>query len=215
MKTFIFMILILSLSNIFAQTDSVLTDQKNHVNSIQLYMVNDISAAYKHMFSDKSALDISVEINGGFLFDDTERKNTRADGFTNRRDESREDEAQRYHLVSLYKYYPYRDRELKLFLGMGPLMGYEYRENIYQDEDNRTYTYKSRSISAGISLNTGIEYHLTSRFFLIAEYRFLASYEWYIYKNIYKSDSRTLDERTTNRIRYDLKNIRLGIGFNL
>ena len=216
MKNFIFVVFILSLSKVFGQTDSILIiDQNNFANSIQLFIVNDISAGYNHMLSDKSVLNISVEISGGFLSEDSDRKVINSSGSTTKTEESREDEIQSYYLVSLFKYYLYDDAELKLFLGMGPIMGYNFIESVFRREDNRTSIFRSRTISAGISVNSGIEYNLTDRFLLIAEYRFQASYEWSFNKNISKSDSKTTIEWDIRRTRYDLKNIRIGIGFRI
>jgi len=98
---------------------------------------------------------------------------------------------------------------------MGPMTGYTYRESNYKTEDNRIYTNIDRMISAGISLNLGIEYNLTNRFFLLADYHFQLSREWYLDKSITKYGIKSINERDIKRTRYDLKNIRVGIGFKI
>jgi len=212
---FIFVLLLLINTPLYSQSDSL---QNKIDNSIQLFLVNDISAGYNHMLSDNSALNISVDIGGLFYFDDVDYTSTyyNDDTSANTRSENNEFERQEFSLIVLYKLYFYNDDDLRSHLAAGPLLGYGINENVFNRSSPNSIDRFERTISIGISLNSGIEMALTKRLLLLAEYRLDLSYSWILDKYIsYGQSYKRVEKEDVNRRTYNLMNLRIGIGFRI
>ncbi|MBN2425614.1 MAG: hypothetical protein JXR46_15620 [Calditrichaceae bacterium] len=200
-------------SFLFGQNDSNTVDYKK--NSIQFFLLNDISAAYKRHISTKTALRIQIDFNSSYS-----DARIRYDNNSDPNDKNEYLEKNGNHNIYLfidYLLHKNLSEKIKFIYGIGPLFEYSfgYLENTDHNEpryDDLTYTSK---VSAGLNLITGIELKLNSMISLNAEYRVHGLRSWekndIKYNRLSEGRWESYHQYKTDTWKYNVNYVRIGV----
>ncbi|MBN2425613.1 MAG: hypothetical protein JXR46_15625 [Calditrichaceae bacterium] len=204
MKIGIAMLLILIPSSfIFCQED--LYEAKNSAkNCFQLFLVNEISIAYKRSISDRSAIRLQVDFNSRAA---EEKRYSEYLSVPNSsiRETTNFSNYQNYSFFLDYLIQHKYSNNFLFLYGIGPLFKHEYFHGKNKDMYNKISERYFTNWSAGICLVTGIDVPVYSFFSLNAEYRLQV---FHICERINYNFSKL------DGWKYEIDGIRIGLSFH-
>jgi len=225
MKFFVILSAVLfALNPLYAQQDSMKAGE--YKNSIQLYVLTVPGLSYTRMLSKTSEIRLSLEADGFFdsYESKSERRHIQDSTLIKRNYESSGDIIdQDIRISAVYNYYMRYGESLRFYAGLGPYIGRGYysneqeQKNLDQDDLFRS-TNNTKSFSLGISFNTGLEFDISERIALLAEYRLRGERIWETRFNKYTyPDNDRYNEREYNiiRSRWTLDRLRVALVFRL
>ena len=192
MKFIVISLLVLfAFNTLYAQKDSLKT--REYKNGIQLYFLTTPELSYIRKLSTMSALRLGVEVESSSNSGNKNRENRYIQDTTLKITNYKESGGQdrfKIRVSMAYNFYRPVDEKLRWYAGLGPYIGrniniFSYTNIITQIEDTAKHKNEINSWSLGISFNAGLEYDISERLALLAEYRFRAETKG---ENIFRSD---------------------------
>ena len=181
MKFIVISLLVLfAFNTLYAQKDSLKT--RDYKNGIQLYFLTTPELSYTRKLSKVSAIRLGLEAESSSDFRNYNRENryfrdTTLSIFNY--NGSEDQDRYKIRLSMVYNYYMPLDEKLRWYAGLGPYIGrdiYIFRDTYtsMQSDDISKANTDIKSWSLGISFNAGVEYDISERVALLAEYRYRA-----------------------------------------
>ncbi|PKL83704.1 MAG: hypothetical protein CVV24_03720 [Ignavibacteriae bacterium HGW-Ignavibacteriae-3] len=223
------LIIFLSASSIFAQTEPLKCNSQ-----VQFHLVNGYSLSYLTMFSSSSGIRLKVDLGLFGSSSDSEHTqryyndpsvNSSTDVQKYKEDQS--SNSQFINVTVNYHWLAELTKDLKLYLGAGPLIRLtRYSSENTQDRSATSYYSASKSnnkntnssFGLGVQGVVGIECSVTQKLSLLAEFNLDCTYSWD--HRSYSSQSqpvvlsRTESTYDGNSWNYALNNLKIGIAYN-
>lgn len=221
--------IIISAISLFAQTDSVKCNSQ-----IQFHLINGYSLSYLSMLSPATGVRFKADLglNGSSSNSDHLQNYFNSGSNSSASDEQRYTEdgsssSQSLNLVVNYLWFSNITKEMRLYLGVGPMISFsrydnEHNQNrsasSFYEADKSYYETTSSSFGLGFQAILGIECFITEKISLNAEFNLNGTYNWNHSMN--KSGSQqtgwskaetTVDGNSWN---YGLNNLKIGVSFN-
>lgn len=215
--------------SLFAQTDSV-----KYNSQIQFHLINGYSLSYLNLLSSSTGLRFKVDLGLNGSSGNSERSQIYYNNGSNNSavdvqkfKEDKSSSSQYLNLAVNYFWLSNITKEIRLYLGVGPLISFSRYNSENNQERNATSNYPasrsvyettSSSFGLGIQGVIGIECAVTEKISLLAEFNLSGTYSWDYWKN--KSENQgTLSGRTESTINgnswnYGLNNLKIGIAYN-
>lgn len=215
--------------SLFAQTDSLKCNSQ-----IQFHLINGYSLSYLNLLSSSTGLRFKADLGFGGSTSNLENvQNNYSSGSSNsgfdiqKSNEERSSSTQSLNFSLNYFWFANIIKEIKLYVGIGPMIGFSRYSNEYNQGRIATSYYNESkyfneatfsSIGIGFQGVIGIECPVTEKISLLAEFNLSGTYSWDYWKN--KSENQgTLSGRTESTINgnswnYGLNNLKIGIAYN-
>ncbi|MEW6701393.1 MAG: hypothetical protein AB1298_01620 [Bacteroidota bacterium] len=224
--SFFVLLILLSSSFLFAQTDS-----SGYNSQLQFHLVNGYSLSYLNSLSNSSALRYKLDFNLSVQKVNNDLSSSFPSSIGNYSYSSAgksESNSQMLNFTTQYLWYPLNESLVRIFLGAGPFISlnrifrYESADQTQNDGSKSYNSYEILQYSLGIGIGgtAGVECFVTKQLSLIGEYGISGSYSWgkRRYSNKYNSSpnqsvSENTNESNTNGWSIGLGNLRLGIAF--
>ncbi|MBL7075189.1 hypothetical protein ISS37_08130 [candidate division KSB1 bacterium] len=214
----------------FAQADSPQEDRsephfRKGSRALQFYLINEISAAIKKHYTNRTALRLKFDISGMFSDEqgdyDTKFESV-YDTTTIKKDRDSKLNIQGIDISLQYLFYPHPNKRINIFVGTGPFVGFHRSKSEYEDEEKNgtlrkhTYDILTYTWSFGITGIGGVESFITKQISLFADYRIFLSYNWQhgesTSKSLYNSDWSEFTSTYNGRFwELNLSSLRVGI----
>lgn len=223
-SSLIILTILFSACSLFAQTDSV-----SYKDQLQFHLINGYSLSYLNLFCPSSGLRFKIDLGLSGSSGKKDRSQNRYN-IINESQKFKEDQANNAQYFNLAANYMWRFnivREINLYLGIGPLIGYSrnHTENNSETMPSAQNSYSksfyettSSSFSLGIQGVLGVECNITEKISLLAEFNLNGTYSWdhskYIYETQYTNLNRTENIEDGNSWNYGLNNLKVGIAYH-
>lgn len=211
--------------SLFAQTDSVKCNSQ-----IQFHLINGYSLSYLNMLSPSTGLRFKADLGLSGSFEDSENNESYYGNSLNTVHKYKLDNnsnSQYLNLVVNYCWLSNITKEVRLYLGIGPLISFSRESNERNSETittspngaSKSMNESTKSfIGLGIQGVLGIECAVTEKISLLAEFNLNGTYSWNHWNNKgeYQSEELTGIESTSdsNSWNYGLNNLKIGIAYN-
>lgn len=228
-SVFIVITILFSSISLFSQTDSVKCNSQ-----IQFHLINGYSLSYINLLSSSTGIRFKADLGLNGFSGNIERSqiyyNNGANNSTDdvqKFKEDRSSSSQYLNLAVNYFWLSSITKEIRLYLGVGPLISFsrynskndqERNATLYYPASKSIYETTSSSLGLGIQGVIGIECTVTEKISLLAEFNLNGTYSWDHWKN--KSESqpvglnRTESTNDGNSWNYGLNNLKIGIAYN-
>ena len=221
------LVLVLLVLSQFTQAQSTGTAGKDSSNSesenlyaLQFYLVNGLSVAGKKQLSDNSALKLQLDFSADLTSSESDQ-NRIYNGSEINRELKNAENSQSINTSFQYLYYPYISKNVDLFVGIGPHLGF-YRGFFSEEYDYSSYEYTLNEYKLGFHLTSGCETHISKKLSIFAEYKLSFSHSWYDFESESKSFDQSGDLQNTTNYKNDktswdiyLSKVRLGLVINI
>ena len=214
--------------SLFAQTDSVKCNSQ-----IQFHLINGYSLSYLSMLSPTTGLRFKVDLglNGSSSNLDSEENHfnsgTGNNSIVQKVNNDGSNSSQYVNLTANYFWLSNITKDIRLYLGMGPLLNFSrsgYKNNYdtaatsYYPASKSSQETTSYSFGLGFQGAIGLECRVTDKISLLAELNLNGTYSWSHSKDISEDHNSGWNrtERTSdgNSWSYGLNNIKIGIAYN-
>jgi hypothetical protein len=220
-------ILIISLTLVdqtaLSQEDSAGTStsflMKNGTQALQFDLIGQVAASYKYHLSGQSALRLTADISG--LFREDKEDYVGRDQSTDSR--VTKVNSQQFKITPSYLFYFNAEKRVKLFVGVGPFVGFSRNRRDYshvETNPDRSYSFQETTViwQYGVSGHGGLECHITDYLSMLAEYEIAAGYAPTNLDNAGSDSNSPSPYSYSQRVRtwkIELSSLRVGVGVYL
>jgi hypothetical protein len=229
-SSLIVLAILFSAVSLLAQTDSV-----SYKKQLQFHLINGYSLSYLNLFCPSSGLRFKIDLGlDGSSGNSDREQNYYNDGSNNsasevqKYNEERSSSSQNLNLIVNYLWLSNITKEVRLYLGLGPMISLS-RYNSESDQDRSATLYysasksNSKTISSSFGLGIqgviGLECVIAEKFLLLAEFNLNGTYTWDHWKNTSEDRSPSISLNRTENIEdgnswnYGLNNLKIGIAY--